>query len=60
MPEDVLSRIFDRQFTTKAVGKGTELGLAISQQIVTETHCGSLTVESQLGQGTEFRLYLPT
>ncbi|MFK8185513.1 MAG: ATP-binding protein [Phormidesmis sp.] len=37
-----------------------ELGLAISQQIVTENHCGSLTVESQLGQGTEFRLYLPT
>jgi len=57
--EDVRGRIFDRLFTTKEVGKGTGLGLAIAHQIVTETHGGSLTVESEVGHGSTFIIQLP-
>lgn len=57
--KDVKARIFDHLFTTKGVGKGTGLGLAIAQQIVVEKHGGSLTVQSELGQGTEFCIRLP-
>ena len=59
MPEEVLAKIFDRQFTTKAVGRGTGLGLAIAQQIVIDTHGGDLEVRSEVGQGTEFLIRLP-
>jgi PAS domain S-box-containing protein len=59
MPEAVKSRIFDHLFTTKGVGKGTGLGLAIARQIIAEKHSGSLTVESTVGQGTEFCIRLP-
>jgi signal transduction histidine kinase len=46
-------------FTTKGVGKGTGLGLAIARQIVVEKHGGSLDVQSELDQGTEFSIRLP-
>jgi signal transduction histidine kinase len=59
MSAEVKSRIFDHLFTTKSVGKGTGLGLAIAQQIVVDKHGGSLTVESEPGQGAEFRIQLP-
>lgn len=59
MSEDVKTRIFDHLFTTKGVGKGTGLGLAISRQIVVENHGGSLDVQSQLGQGSDFFIQLP-
>ncbi|RFP63103.1 MAG: PAS domain S-box protein [Limnothrix sp. CACIAM 69d] len=59
MNAEVQSRIFDHLFTTKSVGKGTGLGLAIAQQIVVDKHSGSLTVESEPGQGAEFRIQLP-
>jgi C4-dicarboxylate-specific signal transduction histidine kinase len=59
MPEAVRSRIFDHLFTTKGVGKGTGLGLAIARQIIAEKHSGSLTVESSVGEGTEFCIRLP-
>jgi signal transduction histidine kinase len=59
MSEVVKDRIFDHLFTTKSVGKGTGLGLAIARQIVVEKHGGSLEVQSELGQGTEFRIRLP-
>jgi PAS domain S-box-containing protein len=52
-------KIFDHLFTTKEVGKGTGLGLAIARQIVVEKHGGSLEVQSQLGQGSEFLIRLP-
>ncbi|MFP4297769.1 MAG: response regulator [Spirulinaceae cyanobacterium] len=55
----VQTRIFDRLFTTKEVGKGTGLGLAIAHQIITETHGGHLIVESELGQGSTFIIQLP-
>jgi len=58
IPPEIIGRIFDAFFTTKAVGAGTGLGLAISQRIVTDMR-GKLTVESKLGQGTTFRVALP-
>jgi len=60
IPEQIKPRIFEHLFTTKQIGKGTGLGLAIAHQIVTEKHLGTLTVESQVGQGTEFEIRLPT
>ncbi|HAT12235.1 MAG TPA: serine/threonine protein kinase, partial [Microcoleaceae bacterium UBA11344] len=57
--EEVVSRIFDHLFTTKGVGKGTGLGLSISRQIVAETHGGSLSCDSVVGEGTEFTIALP-
>ncbi len=53
------ARLFDPFFTTKPIGKGTGLGLSISHQIVTERHGGRLIVASNLGQGTEFQIYVP-
>ena len=59
MPETVSANIFDPFFTTKPIGKGTGMGLSIGYQIVTERHGGSLSVESQLGQGTTFTIAIP-
>jgi two-component system NtrC family sensor kinase len=55
---DHLNRIFDPFFTTKAVGKGTGLGLSICFSIVKRLG-GSLTVQSEMGKGTEFTILLP-
>jgi signal transduction histidine kinase len=59
IPPDVLAKVFDPFFTTKDVDKGTGLGLAISHGIV-ERHHGRIEVESKLGEGTVFRVILPT
>ncbi|MEB3232151.1 MAG: response regulator [Leptolyngbyaceae bacterium] len=59
MSKEVKARIFDHLFTTKSAGKGTGLGMAIAHQIVTETHHGTITVESELGKGSEFVIELP-
>ncbi|MEL7034172.1 MAG: AAA family ATPase [Cyanobacteria bacterium J06592_8] len=59
MSEEVCSKIFDRKFTTKGVGKGTGLGLAIARQVIVEKHSGSLEVQSKIGEGTEFLIRLP-
>lgn len=59
MKQEVKAPIFERLFTTKSVGKGTGLGLSISRQIVVETHQGTLTCESVLGEETEFAIVLP-
>jgi CheY-like chemotaxis protein len=55
---DVIGRVFDAFFTTKPVGVGTGLGLAICHRIVTDLG-GALTVESEVGTGTTFRVSLP-
>ena len=58
MPPDVLTRIFDPFFTTKPLGQGTGLGLATVREII-KKHGGFLTVESQVGTGSTFTVYLP-
>ncbi|MEO0808516.1 MAG: ATP-binding protein, partial [Cyanobacteria bacterium J06643_4] len=59
MSEAVKSRIFENLFTTKAVGKGTGLGMAIAHKIVVEAHGGAITVHSKPRQGSEFCIRLP-
>ncbi|MBF2028060.1 MAG: ATP-binding protein [Oscillatoriales cyanobacterium C42_A2020_001] len=57
---NVIDKIFDPFFTMKEIGKGKGLGLAIAHQIVVEKHGGSLDVQSEVGQGTEFLIRLPS
>ncbi len=59
MSRDLLQRIFDPFFTTKGVGKGTGLGLSTSYNII-RAHDGWIEAESTEGQGSTFRILLPS
>nr|MBF0223526.1 response regulator [Desulfobulbaceae bacterium] len=55
---DVIEKIFDPYFTTKEIGKGSGMGLAIIHGIMKE-YGGAITVDSQLGKGSTFHVYIP-
>jgi signal transduction histidine kinase/CheY-like chemotaxis protein len=58
IPDEIRDRIFDPFFTTKPVGKGTGMGLAMVYGIA-RNHGGWVEVDSAVGQGSKFRVYLP-
>ena len=58
IPAELISRIYDPFFTTKALGQGTGLGLSVTYGVIQE-HLGSIECESDPGHGTRFTLTLP-
>jgi two-component system, NtrC family, sensor kinase len=59
IPPEILPKIFDPFFTTKPVGKGTGMGLAISYQIVTEVHGGTISINTPSSGGVEALVEIP-
>ena len=59
IPPEIRDRLFQPFFTTKPTGEGTGLGLSISYDIVVQQHGGTITVDSQVGEFTEFAIHLP-
>ena len=59
IPADIRDKLFQPFFTTKPTGEGTGLGLSITYDIVTQQHGGSITVDSKVGEYSEFTIRLP-
>jgi len=59
IPEHIREKIFLPFFSTKEVGKGTGLGLAMVREIIEKKHNGSITIDSQQGEFTQFTICLP-
>jgi signal transduction histidine kinase len=59
IPPAVREKMFNPFFTTKPAGEGTGLGLSISLDIIVKQHAGSIEVETQAGEFTEFKIILP-
>jgi PAS domain S-box-containing protein len=59
IPPDVKEKIFNPFFTTKPAGEGTGLGLSMSHDIIVKQHGGTIAVDTEPGQFTEFRIVLP-
>jgi signal transduction histidine kinase len=59
IPLEYREKLFQPFFTTKPTGQGTGLGLSISYEIITQQHAGSITVDSAIGDFTEFTVRLP-
>ena len=59
IPPDIEDRLFQPFFTTKPTGQGTGLGLSISYDIITQQHGGAITMDSRVGEFTEFTIQLP-
>jgi len=59
IPPKVREKLFNPFFATKPAGEGTGLGLSVSHDIIVEQHGGSIEVDTQPGQFTEFRIVLP-
>jgi signal transduction histidine kinase len=58
IPEQILPHIFEPFYTTKEEGRGTGLGLSLAYGII-ENHQGTISVQSQVNQGTTFYIRLP-
>lgn len=59
MTEEVKQRLYENFFTTKPVGQGTGIGMAITRDIIENKHHGTITFESEEGKGTTFTLTIP-
>jgi two-component system NtrC family sensor kinase len=59
IPPEVKDKMFNPFFTTKPPGEGTGLGLSLSYDIIVKQHAGSIEVDTQPGEFTEFRVILP-
>ena len=59
IPPEVKDKMFNPFFTTKPAGEGTGLGLSMSHDIIVKQHGGTIDVETEPGQFTEFRIVLP-
>jgi two-component system NtrC family sensor kinase len=59
IPAEIKDKLFQPFFTTKPTGEGTGLGLSISYDIVTQQHGGTIEIDSEVGEFTEFTIRLP-
>jgi signal transduction histidine kinase len=59
IPLDVRKRIFSAGFTTKPIGEGTGLGLALTREIIEDTHGGKIWFDTEPGSGTTFFIRIP-